>query len=84
MPEHEDSGEEQKEFTPEGETANYISLDQVLMLAFQHARNNREIYGRFTCTAPVWALHRAQETEDFYNVRLSSRPARDFRGRPIG
>ena len=82
MSEYEGAEENQIEFTPEGGTANYISLDQVLMLAFQHARNNREIYGRFADAEIVWALDRAQETEDFYDVRLSYRPAPDFRGRP--
>ena len=67
---------------PDGEPANYISLDQVLMLAFQHARNNREIYGKFANVELVWALDRAHETADFYDVRLSYRPAHDFRGRP--
>ena len=70
------------QFAPEGETANYFSRDQVLMLAFQHARNNREIYGKFAKVELVWALDRAQETGDFYEVRLSYRPAHDFRGRP--
>jgi Flp pilus assembly protein TadD len=82
MPEHEGNEENHINITPEGETANYISLDQVLMLAFQHARNNREIYGRFENTDLVWSLNRAEETEDFYDVRLSYRPTRDFRGRP--
>ncbi len=78
MPEYEGREENQIEFTHEGGSANYISLDQVLMLAFQHARNNREIYGRFANTELVWALDHAQETEDFYDVRLSYRtvPAR--------
>ena len=35
------------EFTPEGETLGYISLDQARVLALQHARDNREIYGRY-------------------------------------
>ena len=82
MPDHEGNAENRIDFTPEGEAANYISLDQVLMLAFQHARNNREIYGKFANVELVWALDRAHETGDFYDVRLSYRPARDFRGRP--
>ena len=81
MPDYEGKDEIRIEFTPEGETPNYISLDQVLMLAFQHARNNREIYGRFANGELIWALDRAHETEDFYDVRLSYRPAHDFRGR---
>jgi hypothetical protein len=82
MPDYQGRDENRIEFTPGGEAANYISLDQVLMLAFQHARNNREIYGKFADVELVWALDRAHETGDFYDVRLSYRPAHDFRGRP--
>ena len=55
MPDHEGRAENRIDFTPEGEAANYISLDQVLMLAFQHARNNREIYGKLANVELVWA-----------------------------
>ena len=82
MPEYEGRSANRIDFTPEGEAANYISLDQVLMLAFQHARINRDIYGKFENVELVWALDRAHETGDFYDVRLSYRPAHDFRGRP--
>ena len=81
MPDYKGRAQNRIDFTPEGEAANYISLDQVLMLAFQHARNNREIYGKFANVELVWALDRAHETGDFYDVRLSYRPAHDFRGR---
>ena len=70
------------EFTPEGETLGYISLDQARVLAFQHARDNREIYGRYADSELVWDVVSTEETEDYYEVRLSYRPARDFRGRP--
>ena len=36
-----------QEFTPEGETLGYMSLDQARVLALQHARDNRDIYGRY-------------------------------------
>ena len=32
----------------EGEAFGYISLDQARVLAFQHARYNQDIYGRYT------------------------------------
>ena len=70
------------EFTPEGETAGYISLDQARVPALQHARDNREFYGRYAERELVWQVVGADETEDFYEVRLSYRPARAFRGRP--
>ena len=70
------------EFTPEGETLGYISLDQARVLALQHARDNREIYGRYADQDLVWEELSAEESEDYYRVRLSYRPARGFRGRP--
>ena len=39
--------DDKQEFTPEGETLGYISLDQARVLALQHARDNREFYGRY-------------------------------------
>ncbi len=63
--------EAQLEFTPAGETPGYISLDQARVLALQHARDNREIYGRYADR---------ELAEDYYRVRLSYRPARGFRG----
>ena len=74
--------EEKLEFTPEGETPGYISLDQARVLALQHARDNREIYGRYAEREMVWEELSAEESEDYYRVRLSYRPARAFRGRP--
>ena len=38
--------EEKFDFTREGEVLAYISLDQARVLALQHARDNREFYGR--------------------------------------
>ena len=51
------------------------------MLALRHARDNRELYGRYADSELVWDVVSAQETEDFYEVRLSYRPAGTFRGR---
>tara|TARA_B100000315_G_scaffold145098_1_gene134046 strand:+ start:3463 stop:3741 length:279 start_codon:yes stop_codon:yes gene_type:complete len=46
MTEEEGKKEEEKlEFTPEGETLGYISLDQARVLAIEHARDNRDFYG---------------------------------------
>ena len=74
--------EHKLEFTPEGETLGYISLDQARVLALQHARDNRESYGRYAERELVWEVVSAEETEDYYEVKLSYRPARSFRGRP--
>ncbi len=69
------------EFTPDGETLGYISLDQARVLALQHARDNREVYRRYADRELVWEVASAEVTEDYYEVRLSYRPA-GFRGRP--
>ena len=80
----EDQGEkdeEKLELTSERETPGYILLDQARVLALQHARDNQESYGRYANSELVWELISATETEDYYEVRLSYRPA-GFRGRP--
>ena len=83
MTEEESKKDEEKlEFTAEGETSGYISLDQARVLALQHARDNREFYGRYADRELVWQVVGADETEDYYEVRLSYSPARAFRGRP--
>ena len=46
--------EEKFDFNPEGESLGYISLDQARVLALQHARNNRELYGRYSDAELVW------------------------------
>ena len=70
------------EFTPEGEALGYISLDQAQVLARRHAQDNRDFYGRFAKRELVWEELTAEESEDYYRVRLSYRPARWFRGQP--
>ena len=74
--------DEKLEFTLEGETLGYISLDQARVLAMQHARDNREFYGRYADRELVWEVIAADETEDYYEVKLTYRPAGSFRGRP--
>ena len=83
MAEKEGKKEEEKlEFTAEGETPSYISLDQARVLALQHARDNREFYGRYADRELLWQVVDASETEDYYEVRLSYHPAHGFHGRP--
>ena len=74
--------DEERDLDSVGQEGVHLTLDQVLILAFQYVRNNREIYGRYADIDLVWALERADETEDYYDIRLSYRPVRDFRGRP--
>ena len=49
------------------------------MLALQDARYNRDFYGRFADSELVWEVISADGTEDYYEVRLSYRPAGNFR-----
>ena len=75
--------EDNFDFTPEGEALGYISLDQARFLAIQHARANPEFYGRrYTRQALVQEVASSEESEDYYQVRLSYRPAGRFRGQP--
>ena len=69
----EDQGkkEEKLEFDSTGQALGYISMDQARVLALQHARDNRDIYGRYADADLVWEVASAEETEDYYEVRLS-------------
>ena len=78
----EEGGEQDEtklEFDSDGEAVAYISLDQARVLALQHARDNRDFYGRHSGSDLVWAVIGADETEDYYEVRLSYLPAGNFR-----
>ena len=60
-----------------------ISLDQARVLAIRHARENKEFYGsRHSRRDLVWEVMGAEEGDDYYNVRLSYRPAGRFIGQP--
>ena len=75
--------EKKLEFDATGQAVAYISLDQARVLALRHARDNRDFYGRrYAQRDLVWDVVEAEETEDYYEVKLSYRPARGFRGRP--
>ena len=57
MAEDADKQEENKlDFDLAGEAVAYISLDQARVLALQHARDNRDFYGRFADRDLVWEL----------------------------
>ena len=50
------------------------------MLALQHARDNRDVYGRrYAQRDLVWEELNAEESEDYYRVTLSYRPTRVFK-----
>ena len=74
--------EEKLEFTPEGEALGYISVAPARLLALQHARDNREVYGPFADRDLVWEVTSTEEPEDYYEIRLSYVPAPPFNGEP--
>ena len=82
MAEEEGKKEEEKlEFTPEGETLGYISLDQARIFAMRTARELPGEYGRRFRNVPLaFDVVETNETEDYYEVTLSLRPQGEFTG----
>ena len=71
------------QFTAAGESLGYITLEQARVLAIQHARDNTDFYGaNYSRVNLVWEVTSQEEGEDFYDIRLSFRPAGHFRGEP--
>ena len=61
--------------------SGYISLDQARAIALEHARENRDIYGRrYRRRDLIWEVVNQEEREDAYRVRLTYQPSRGFRG----
>ena len=82
----EDQGSKEDKFDPftrEGETLGYISLEQARVLAMRHARDNTDFYGpAYSRINLVWEVISQEEGEDYYDIKLSFRPAGRFRGDP--
>ena len=58
-------------------------MEQARVLAIQHARDNIGFYGpAYARVTLVWEAVSQEEGEDFYEIRLSFRPAGRFRGEP--
>ena len=75
--------EDKLEFTPQGETFGYISMDQARVLAMQTARQTPGEYGRrFAEILMAFDVVEENETEDYYEVTLSFRPQGAFTGTP--
>ena len=71
------------QFTAAGESLGYITLEQARILAIQHARDNTDFYGpTYRGVNLVWEITSQEDGEDFYDIRLSFRPAGRFRGEP--
>ena len=54
-------------------------MDQARVLALQHARDDREFYGRSAEQELSWDVISADETDNYYEVRLSYHPKGNFR-----
>lgn len=75
--------EEKFEFTPEGESVGFISLDQAKIQAIVYARDNRDFYPSvYAGIRLIWEVLVAEESEDYYDIRLSFKPGGGFRGNP--
>ena len=74
----EDPGKKDEKFDLSPELEGYISLDEARVLALQHARDNREVYGPYAEVELVFEVVDAGETEDFYEVTLSYLPPGNF------
>ena len=79
--------EEKLEVDSTGQAVAYISLDQARVLAMEHARDNQEFYvdilgPTYSGVNLVWELLSQEQNEDYYEIRLSFRPAGRFRGEP--
>ena len=75
------------EFTPEGESLGYISLEQARVVAMQTARDEPGDYGsRYSGAQMVFeVVSSEQDPEDEgsrYHLRLSYRPEGNFEGQP--
>ena len=73
MAEEEDKKDEEKlEFDSTGQAVAYISLDQARVLAMEHARDNRDIYGRrYRRRELAWEVVTQEESEDYSDIRLN-------------
>ena len=75
--------EEKFDFTPEGESLGYISLDQARVRAMEYVRDNQDFYGpKYSGMSLAWEVIDASESEDYYDIRLAYRPSGRYRGDP--
>ena len=81
MAQEEGKKDDEFRFTREGEAADWITLEQARVLAIEHARDNTGFYGpRYRFINLVWEVVSQEEGEDYYDIRLSFRPAGSYSG----
>ena len=75
--------EKKEEESLEADDLSDISLEQARQLALDHARENRDFFGRrYRRGELVWEIVDEEEDEDYYRILLSFRPAVRFKGSP--
>jgi len=83
MTEDPSNRQEKSEFTLEGEALGYIGLDQARVRAIEEARDNTDFYGpSYAGVRLVWEVLSTEESDDYYDIRLSFRPSGRYRGEP--
>ena len=83
MAQDDNTKEDKFEFDSAGQELAYIGLDHARVLAIRHARDNPEFYGeRYSGVSMVSELISAEESDYYYDIKLSFRPAGRFRGEP--
>ena len=76
MAEDQNKKEKKIDFTSTGETLGYIGIDQARVLAIRHAQDNPEFYGEpYSGINMVSELISSEESDDYYDIKLSFRPA---------
>ena len=82
MNEEEYNQEEKFDFTSEGETLGYISMDQARILALRTATEAPGDYSRvYADSRMVFDVDSAEESDDHYTIIVSITPAGEFSGR---
>ena len=81
MEDYYNNDEDSPEVTLPGEAEDYISLEEVQPLVLRHLRRKRDFNGGpYAGQDMVWTVLATEEREGRYDVRLSYRLARGFRG----
>ena len=84
MVEDEGKKDERKlDFTAEGEALAFVILDQARMLAIEDARENVDyLQSGYSRLFLVWEVTDTEESEDYYEIKLSFRPPGEYEGEP--
>ena len=82
MPEEQDPEDDQPAPQRPGGAGEFVSLEQARRIAVAYARENQEFYARrYRRQELAWHVVSQVERAEVYDIRLSYRPLREFRGR---